>query len=65
MQYVMCHMIRRDSHAIKSARVEILFTFTLFHWLKPLAEEEGEETGVPGENPRQRVLENAILNPEN
>ena len=45
-----CHMVRRDSSANKFDRVEIAFTLALFYWLKPLTNEGGEETGVPGEN---------------
>ena len=36
--------------AIKYDRVEIAFIWALFYWLKPLTDEGGEETGVPGEN---------------
>ena len=47
----MYHEIRRYSSAIKFDRVEIAFIVALFHWLKPLTDDGGEETGVPGENP--------------
>ena len=51
VQRVVCHLVRRDSSAIKFDRVEIAFILTLLYWLKPLTDESGEETGVPGENP--------------
>ena len=51
MQGVVCHLIRRDSSAIKFDRVEIAFILDLLHWQKPLTDEGGEETGAPGENP--------------
>ena len=50
VQHVMCHAARRDSLVIKFDRVEIASILALFYWLKPLADERGEETGVPGEN---------------
>ena len=34
------------------------FILALIHWLKPSADEGGEETGVTGENPRGRTSEN-------
>ena len=52
-------MIRRDSSAIKFNRAYIAFISALFYWLKPLTDEGGEETGVPGENPQQWASENA------
>ena len=61
MQHV-CHVVGRDSSAIKFDRVVFL---ALFRWLKPVTNEGGgggggkEEIGVPGENPRQRAPENA------
>ena len=42
---------RRDGSGVKFVRVEIAFILVLFHWLKPLTDEGGEETGVPAENP--------------
>ena len=36
---VMCHLVRRDSSAIKFDRVEIAFTIGLLYWLKPLTDE--------------------------
>ena len=45
---VVCHLVLRDSSAIKFDRVEIAFIAALFYWLKPLTDEGGEETGVPG-----------------
>ena len=51
MQPAVCHLVRRDSSAVTFDRVEIAFILALFYWLKPLTDEGGEETGVPGENP--------------
>ena len=51
MQRVVCHVVGRDSSAVKFDRVEIAFILALFYWLKPLTDDGGEETGVPGENP--------------
>ena len=51
VQPAVCHLVRRDSSAFKFDRVELSFIFALFYWLKPLTDEGGEETGVPGENP--------------
>ena len=52
VQPAVCHLVRRDSSAIKFDRVEIaLMLAFLFYRLKPLTDEGGEETGVPGENP--------------
>ena len=48
VQRVVCHVVQRDSSAIKFDRVEIAFILALLYWLK---HEGGEETGVPGENP--------------
>ena len=47
----MSHMLQRDNSATKSYRVEIAFILALFHCLKPLIGEGGEETGVPSEHP--------------
>ena len=55
MQHVMCHLVRRDSSAVKSDRVEIAFILALFYWLKPLNNEGGEETRVPGEKPNNEL----------
>ena len=41
----------RDSSANKFDRVEIAFILALFFWRKPLADEGGDETQIPGENP--------------
>ena len=62
-----CHVLRRDSSAIKFDRAEITFILALFYWLKPLTNEGGEATGAPGENPWRQASENAtcILKPEN
>ena len=51
VQRVVCHLVRRDSSAIKFDRAEIAFILALLYGLKPSADEGGEETGVPGENP--------------
>ena len=40
-------------------RVTIPFILALFYWLKPLSDERGEESGVPGDNPWRRASENA------
>ena len=56
MQYEVCHVVGRDSSAFKFDRVEIAFILAFFHWL---TDEGGEETGLPGENPRQLASENA------
>ena len=37
----MCHVVRRDSSAVKFDRVEISLILTLFYWLKPLSDEGG------------------------
>ena len=58
-QHAVCHLVRRDSCAIKFDRVEIVFISAVFDGLKPLTDEGGEETGVPGENPRRRASEKA------
>ena len=51
VQRVVCHLVRRDSSAIKFDRVEIVIILALLYWLKPLTDEGGEETGVPGKKP--------------
>ena len=57
--HVTCHLVRRDSSAIKSDRIEITFIWALFYCLNHYTDERGEETGVPGENPWWRASENA------
>ena len=57
MQHVVCHVVRRDRSATTFGRAEIAFSLALFYWLKRLTDEGGEETGVPGENPRRRHSE--------
>ena len=57
VQNVVCHLVRRDSSAIKFDRVEITFILALLYSLKPLTNEGGEETGAPGENPTTNVSE--------
>ena len=56
-----CHLVRRDSSAFKFDRVDIAFILALFYWLKPLTDEGGEETGVPGEIPWRRACNNFTL----
>ena len=51
MQPAVCYLVRRDSSAIQFDRVETAFILALFYWLKPLTDEGGEETIVPGEKP--------------
>ena len=54
----MCHMVRRDSSAIKFDSLNCIYlNFILL--AEPLTNEGGEETGVPGENPWQWASENA------
>ena len=53
-------MVRRASSTIKFDRVEIAFIVALFYWLKPLTNEGGEETGVPGENPWRRASSSLV-----
>ena len=57
--HVTCHLVRRDSSAIKFDRVEIAFIWALFYWLNHETDEGGEETRVTGENPWRRASENA------
>ena len=55
---VMCHMVGRDSSAIKFDSFN--HTYLSFILLaEPLTNEGGEETGVPGENPWRRASYNA------
>ena len=61
----MYQVVQRDNSAIKFDRVEIASTWALVYWLKPLTNEEGEETGVPRENPWQRASENATYKSPN
>ena len=58
VQHVVCHVVRRDSSALKFDRVEITIISTAFYWPKPISDEGGEETGASGENPRRRASEN-------
>ena len=48
MQNVVYHVVGRDSSAVKFDRAEIAFTLTVFYCLKPLPDEGGQETRVPG-----------------
>ena len=56
---VTCHLVLRDSSAIKFDRVEIAFYLSFILLAELLTDEGGEETGVPGENPWRRASENA------
>ena len=38
MLHVVCHVVRRDSLAIKFNRAEITFILAYFSWLKPTKE---------------------------
>ena len=51
VEHVVCHVVGRDSSAIRFDRIEIAFILALSYFLKPLTDEGGEETRVPGENP--------------
>ena len=51
VQRVVCHLVRRDSSAVKVGSIEIAFISALVYWLKRLTDKGGEETGVLGENP--------------
>ena len=46
LQHVVCHVVQRDSSAIKFDRIEIAFILALIYWLKRLTVE-----GVSRENP--------------
>ena len=61
MQFIMCHVAWRDSSATEFDWVKITFIIALFYWLKPLSDEGGDETGVPGEKPRHRASESATF----
>ena len=59
VQYVVCHVVRKDNSALNFDRVGITFILPLFHWPKSVTDEGGEETGVPREKPRRRNSEKA------
>ena len=61
VQHAACHVVRRDSSAIKFDRAVIAFLLVLLHWLKPLTDGAGEGTGVPGEKPRRPAPEMSLL----
>ena len=63
VQHVMCHVVRRDSTAIKFDRLEIAIIFALFYWLKPLTDEGGEEYSE--KTPDDELQKCHILKPEN
>ena len=46
--HVMCHEVQRESSGIKFYRAEVAVTLALFHWLKPLTDEEGGGGGGGG-----------------
>ena len=54
--------IQRDSSAIK---FKTAYVSALFHWLKPLTNEGGEETRVPRENPKQASQNATYIKPKN
>ena len=56
---VACHVVRRDSSAIKFDRVEIAFIWAVFYGLNHWTDEGEEKTRVPRENPWQRASEHA------
>ena len=57
VQYVMCHLMRRDSSAIKFDRVEIAFILALFYWLKPLPDKEGMKPEYSEKTPYEKPLQ--------
>ena len=44
MQHVECHVVQRDSSAIKFDIAEISFILALFYEMKPLTNKRGEKT---------------------
>ena len=48
---VTCHVVRKDSSAIKFDRAENHIYFSFILSTEPSTSEGGEETGVPGDNP--------------
>ena len=60
-----CHMVWRDSSAIKFDRVEIAFILVLLHWWKQFTDEGGEETRVPRETLMMSFRKCPSLKPEN
>ena len=54
-----CHVVTKDSSAIKFDRVETAFILAFILLPELLTEEGGEETEVPGENTCRRASENA------
>ena len=57
VQYVACLLALRDSSASKFDTVLNRFYFSFVYWLKPITDERGKETGVPGEcwNPHSSI----------
>ena len=47
VQHVVCHVVRRDSSAIKFDRIEIAFILALLYGLKPLTDEGLKKTNKP------------------
>ena len=56
VQHVVRHVVGRDSSASKSDRGEIALIFALFHWLKPLTDDRGEEYENPEKTPNDVCL---------
>ena len=48
---VMCHVVRRDSSAVKYDRVEIAFIWVLFYWLNHQPMKEGRKPEFPEKTP--------------
>ena len=49
VQRAVCHLVRRDSSAVKFDRVEKAFILAFyFYWLKPLTNEGGGKAEYPG-----------------
>ena len=59
------HVVRRDSSANKSDRVEIAIYLNFLLLAEPWTDEGGEETGVPEENSWRRASENATYQSPN
>ena len=54
VQHVVCHLVRRDSSAVKFDRVEISFISALSYWLSHPPMKEGTGGGVGGGGGRAR-----------
>ena len=62
VQHVMCHLVRRDSSAVKFDRVEIVFILVLSYWLNHQAMKEGRKPEYPEKTTSLRKC--YILQPE-